>query len=150
MRFPPCPPTASGQCYTLGSNQHGQLGPISCRASRAPYLVEGLLGTRVTRVGCGDAFTLAVGAGEWPRAWETRSPPCQPLGSAWGQPGQPAACASPDGEVYTWGKSARGRLGRKEEETRSPRPVQLEEGPPSLVVSVSCCHGTTLLTLKRE
>ncbi|XP_029142645.1 serine/threonine-protein kinase Nek8 [Protobothrops mucrosquamatus] len=109
--------TASGQCYTLGSNQHGQLGPISCRASRAPYLVEGLLGTRVTRVGCGDAFTLAVGA---------------------------------DGEVYTWGKSARGRLGRKEGETRSPRPVQLEESPPSLVVSVSCCHGTTLLTLKRE
>ncbi|XP_039221471.1 serine/threonine-protein kinase Nek8 isoform X4 [Crotalus tigris] len=107
--------TASGQCYTLGSNQHGQLGPISCRASRAPYLVEGLLGTRVTRVGCGDAFTLAVGA---------------------------------DGEVYTWGKSARGRLGRKEKEARSPRPVQLEEGPPSLVVSVSCCHGTTLLTLK--
>ncbi|KAM3854789.1 serine/threonine-protein kinase Nek8 isoform 2-T2 [Vipera latastei] len=107
--------TASGQCYTLGSNQHGQLGPISCRASRAPYLVEGLLGTRVIKVGCGDAFTLAVGA---------------------------------DGEVYTWGKSARGRLGRKEEETRTPRPVQLEEGPPSLVVSVSCCHGTSLLTLK--
>ncbi|XP_034280413.1 serine/threonine-protein kinase Nek8 [Pantherophis guttatus] len=108
--------TASGQCYTIGSNQHGQLGPISSRASRAPYLVEGLQATRVTMVGCGDAFTLAVGA---------------------------------DGEVYTWGKSARGRLGRKEEETRSPRPVQLEEGgPPSLVVSVSCCHGTTLLTAK--
>uniref|UniRef100_A0A8C5RMK5 non-specific serine/threonine protein kinase n=1 Tax=Laticauda laticaudata TaxID=8630 RepID=A0A8C5RMK5_LATLA len=108
---------ASGQCYTIGSNQHGQLGPVSCRASRAPYLVEGLQATRVTLVGCGDAFTLAVGA---------------------------------DGEVYTWGKSARGRLGRKEEEPRSPRPVQLEEAPPSLVVSVSCCHGTTLLTAKRE
>ncbi|XP_070591603.1 serine/threonine-protein kinase Nek8 isoform X4 [Erythrolamprus reginae] len=107
--------TASGQCYTIGSNQHGQLGPISCRASRAPYLVEGLQATRVTMVGCGDAFTLAVGA---------------------------------EGEVYTWGKSARGRLGRKEEESRSPRPVQLADGPPSLVVSVSCCHGTTLLTAK--
>ncbi|KAG8122483.1 hypothetical protein E2320_017982, partial [Naja naja] len=103
------------KCYTIGSNQHGQLGPVSCRASRAPYLVEGLQATRVTLVGCGDAFTLAVGA---------------------------------DGEVYTWGKSARGRLGRKEEEPRSPRPVQLEEAPPSLVVSVSCCHGTTLLTAK--
>ncbi|XP_025029589.1 serine/threonine-protein kinase Nek8 isoform X2 [Python bivittatus] len=107
--------TATGQCYTVGSNQHGQLGPISCRASRAPYLVEGLQTIRVTMVGCGDAFTLVVGA---------------------------------DGEVYTWGKSARGRLGRKEEETRSPRPVQLEEGSPSLVVSVSCCHGSTLLTVK--
>ncbi|ETE57072.1 Serine/threonine-protein kinase Nek8, partial [Ophiophagus hannah] len=37
---------ASGQCYTIGSNQHGQLGPVSCRASRAPYLAEGLQATR--------------------------------------------------------------------------------------------------------
>uniref|UniRef100_A0A8D2IIS6 non-specific serine/threonine protein kinase n=1 Tax=Varanus komodoensis TaxID=61221 RepID=A0A8D2IIS6_VARKO len=56
--------TASGQCYTVGSNQHGQLGPLSCRASRAPYLVEGLQGVRVVMVGCGDAFTVVVGAGE--------------------------------------------------------------------------------------
>ncbi|XP_063002477.1 serine/threonine-protein kinase Nek8 [Elgaria multicarinata webbii] len=107
--------TASGRCYALGSNQHGQLGPISCRASRAPYLVEGLQAIKVTMVGCGDAFTVVVGA---------------------------------DGEVYTWGKSARGRLGRKDEETRSPRPVLLDEGHPSLVASVSCCHGSTLLTVK--
>ncbi|XP_063151190.1 serine/threonine-protein kinase Nek8 isoform X3 [Candoia aspera] len=60
------------------------------------------------------------------------------------------SAAITDGEVYTWGKSARGRLGRKEEEARSPRPVQLEEGSPGLVVSVSCCHGSTLLTVKRE
>lgn len=55
-----------------------------------------------------------------------------------------------DGEVYTWGKSARGRLGRKEEATQSPRPVQLDEPHPYLVTSVSCCHGNTLLAVKRE
>nr|XP_028563298.1 serine/threonine-protein kinase Nek8 isoform X2 [Podarcis muralis] len=109
--------TATGQCYTVGSNQHGQLGPIPCRASRTPYLVEGLQAVRVTMVGCGDAFTTVVGA---------------------------------DGEVYTWGKSARGRLGRKDEEPRSPRPVQLGETHASLVASVSCCHGSTLLAVKRS
>ncbi|KAF7244221.1 Serine/threonine-protein kinase Nek8 [Varanus komodoensis] len=109
--------TASGQCYTVGSNQHGQLGPLSCRASRAPYLVEGLQGVRVVMVGCGDAFTVVVGA---------------------------------DGEVCSWGKSARGRLGRKDEEARSPRPVLLDEAHPSLVASVSCCHGSTLLALKLD
>nr|XP_008123656.2 PREDICTED: serine/threonine-protein kinase Nek8 [Anolis carolinensis] len=109
--------TASGQCFTLGSNQHGQLGPISCRSSRSPYLVEGLQGVRVAMVGCGDAFTVVVGA---------------------------------DGEVYTWGKSARGRLGRKDEDTRSPRLVHLGETHPIHVASVSCCHGTTLLAVKRE
>ncbi|XP_061460632.1 serine/threonine-protein kinase Nek8 isoform X2 [Rhineura floridana] len=107
--------TALGRCYTTGSNQHGQLGPIPCRASRVPYLVEGLQAMRVTMVGCGDAFTVVVGA---------------------------------DGEVCTWGKSARGRLGRKDEEPRSPRPVHLEETHPSLVAAVSCCHGNTLLAMK--
>lgn len=56
----------------------------------------------------------------------------------------------PDGEVYTWGKSARGRLGRKDEETWSPQPVHLEETHPYLVTSVSCCHGNTLLAIKGE
>ncbi|XP_048375452.1 serine/threonine-protein kinase Nek8 isoform X1 [Sphaerodactylus townsendi] len=107
--------TASGQCYTIGSNQHGQLGPIPCRASRVPYLVEGLQAIKVIMVGCGDAFTVVVGA---------------------------------DGEVYTWGKSARGRLGRKDEEMQNPGPVQLEETHPYVVTSVSCCHGNTLLAVK--
>ncbi|KAJ7309082.1 hypothetical protein JRQ81_008388 [Phrynocephalus forsythii] len=107
--------TDSGKCYTIGSNQHGQLGLLSCQSSRVPYLVEGLQDVRVSRVGCGDAFTVVVGV---------------------------------DGEVYTWGKSARGRLGRKDEAARSPQPVHLAEAHPVLVSSVSCCHGNTLLAVR--
>ncbi|XP_030818421.1 serine/threonine-protein kinase Nek8 isoform X2 [Camarhynchus parvulus] len=107
--------TASGHCYTFGSNQHGQLGTNSCRSSRVPHLVVGLETMKVTVVACGDAFTVAIGA---------------------------------DGEVCTWGKGARGRLGRKDEETGVPRPVQLEETHPYLVTSVACCHGNTLLAVK--
>ncbi|NWR50341.1 NEK8 kinase, partial [Regulus satrapa] len=107
--------TASGHCYTFGSNQHGQLGTNSCRNSRVPHLVVRLETMKVTVVACGDAFTVAIGA---------------------------------DGEVCTWGKGARGRLGRKDEETGVPRPVQLEETHPYLVTSVACCHGNTLLAVK--
>ncbi|XP_038615574.1 serine/threonine-protein kinase Nek8 isoform X2 [Tachyglossus aculeatus] len=107
--------TASGQCYTFGSNQHGQLGSGARHGSRAPCLVGGLQGIRVTMVACGDAFTVAVGA---------------------------------DGEVYTWGKGARGRLGRRDEDSGVPRPVRLDEPHPYVVTSVSCCHGNTLLATR--
>ncbi|XP_078010923.1 serine/threonine-protein kinase Nek8 isoform X2 [Phascolarctos cinereus] len=54
--------TASGQCYTFGSNQHGQLGTSARRGSRAPCLVAGLQGIKVVMVACGDAFTVAISA----------------------------------------------------------------------------------------
>lgn len=55
-----------------------------------------------------------------------------------------------DGEVYSWGKGARGRLGRRDEDAGLPRPVQLDETHPYTVTSVSCCHGNTLLAVRRE
>ncbi|XP_037056468.1 serine/threonine-protein kinase Nek8 isoform X2 [Peromyscus leucopus] len=54
--------TASGDCYTFGSNQHGQLGTSSRRVSRAPCRVQGLEGIKMVTVACGDAFTVAIGA----------------------------------------------------------------------------------------
>lgn len=57
---------------------------------------------------------------------------------------------SADGQVYTWGKGARGRLGRKEEECGTPKPVQLDESCSMAVTSVACCHGNTLLAVKRN
>nr|XP_040036049.1 serine/threonine-protein kinase Nek8 isoform X2 [Gasterosteus aculeatus aculeatus] len=53
-----------------------------------------------------------------------------------------------DGDVYTWGKGARGRLGRKEEDSGIPKAVQLDESHPFTVTSVACCHGNTLLAVK--
>ncbi|XP_069801643.1 serine/threonine-protein kinase Nek8 isoform X1 [Dendropsophus ebraccatus] len=107
--------TALGQCYTFGSNQHGQLGTSTYRHSRVPYLVSAPQGIKVTMVACGDAFTVAV-------------------------------CT--DGQVFTWGKGARGRLGRRDEGTGVPKMVQLEESHPYTVTSVACCHGNTLLAVK--
>uniref|UniRef100_A0A8C9XTL7 non-specific serine/threonine protein kinase n=1 Tax=Sander lucioperca TaxID=283035 RepID=A0A8C9XTL7_SANLU len=107
--------TERGQCFTFGSNQHGQMGCSSRRSSRVPYPVPGLQG--ITMAACGDAFTLAIGS---------------------------------DGEVYTWGKGARGRLGRKEEDSGIPKAVQLDESHPFTVTSVACCHGNTLLAVKRN
>jgi len=57
---------------------------------------------------------------------------------------------SADWEVYTWGKGARGRLGRKEEDSGIPKAVQLDESHPFTVTSVACCHGNTLLAVKRN
>nr|KAF6294992.1 hypothetical protein mMyoMyo1_000128 [Myotis myotis] len=107
--------TASGDCYTFGSNQHGQLGTNARRVSRAPCQVQGLQGIKIAMVACGDAFTVAIGA---------------------------------EGEVYSWGKGARGRLGRRDEDAGLPRPVQLDETHPYTVTSVSCCHGNTLLAVR--
>ncbi|XP_047614990.1 serine/threonine-protein kinase Nek8 isoform X3 [Phacochoerus africanus] len=107
--------TASGDCYTFGSNQHGQLGTNARRVSRAPCQVQGLQGIKISTVACGDAFTVAIGA---------------------------------EGEVFSWGKGARGRLGRKDEDAGLPRPVQLDETHPYTVTSVSCCHGNTLLAVR--
>ncbi|XP_020923143.1 serine/threonine-protein kinase Nek8 isoform X2 [Sus scrofa] len=107
--------TASGDCYTFGSNQHGQLGTNARRVSRAPCRVQGLQGIKISTVACGDAFTVAIGA---------------------------------EGEVFSWGKGARGRLGRKDEDAGLPRPVQLDETHPYTVTSVSCCHGNTLLAVR--
>ncbi|XP_030041889.1 serine/threonine-protein kinase Nek8 isoform X2 [Microcaecilia unicolor] len=53
-----------------------------------------------------------------------------------------------EGEVCTWGKGARGRLGRKDKAAGVPKLVQLEESHPYLVTSVACCHGNTLLAVK--
>ncbi|KAF7650274.1 hypothetical protein LDENG_00128150 [Lucifuga dentata] len=55
-----------------------------------------------------------------------------------------------EGEVYTWGKGARGRLGRKEEDSGIPKAVQLDESHQFTVTSVACCHGNTLLAVKRN
>nr|XP_033778339.1 LOW QUALITY PROTEIN: serine/threonine-protein kinase Nek8 [Geotrypetes seraphini] len=108
-----------GHCYTFGSNQHGQAGANSPHSSRVPYLVKGLERVKVVMIACGDAFTVTIGAGEIYQS-----------------------------QIITWGKGARGRLGRKDKAVGVPKLVQLEESHPYLVTSVACCHGNTLLAVK--
>lgn len=57
---------------------------------------------------------------------------------------------SAEGEVYTWGKGARGRLGRKEEDCGVPKALQLDESHPYVVTSVACFNGNSLLAVKRK
>lgn len=52
-------------------------------------------------------------------------------------------CAA-DGQVYTWGKSQRGRLGREAEEPTYEPKMILFEGMQT-VMSLSTSHGITLL-----
>jgi alpha-tubulin suppressor-like RCC1 family protein len=60
-----CPRAEKGECFTLGSNQHGQMGCSWRRNSRVPFLVPGLQG--IAMAACGDAFSLAIGSGEGDR-----------------------------------------------------------------------------------
>ena len=55
-----------------------------------------------------------------------------------------------DNEVFTWGKSSRGRLGRSDEDSNLPRPVALPRDEPFTVTSLHSSHGSTLISTKRK
>ncbi|XP_067677206.1 serine/threonine-protein kinase Nek8-like isoform X1 [Haliotis asinina] len=55
---------------------------------------------------------------------------------------------SEDGEVFSWGKSSRGRLGRVDEETNVPRQVIFPGEDVFSVVSISCSHGNTVIATR--
>ncbi|XP_035826052.1 serine/threonine-protein kinase Nek8 isoform X2 [Aplysia californica] len=55
---------------------------------------------------------------------------------------------STDNEVFTWGKSSRGRLGRPDEDSHLPKVVALPKDEPFTVNSLSSSHGSTLIATK--
>lgn len=55
-----------------------------------------------------------------------------------------------DGEVFSFGKSARGRLGRSDQDTMTPKRVNIVSDELFAVVSISSSHGTTLLATRRK
>ena len=59
-------------------------------------------------------------------------------------------CLLTDGEIFSWGKSARGRLGRPDEDTGIPKQVQVQADDQFSIVSISCSHGNTLIATKRK
>ncbi|XP_022092238.1 serine/threonine-protein kinase Nek8-like [Acanthaster planci] len=108
--------TDDNVCFTLGSNQFGQLGceteTNSPRIPCSPVFHEDVA---ITAVACGDMFTVALAS---------------------------------DGQVFSWGKSSRGRLGRLEDHSAIPQKVDLNEEEPFVITSVSCNHGNTLLATR--
>ncbi len=59
-------------------------------------------------------------------------------------------CLLTDGEIYSWGKSARGRLGRTEGDTGIPQAIMFGDDHPFTVVSICSNHGSTLMATKRK
>lgn len=55
---------------------------------------------------------------------------------------------SQDNEVFSFGKNARGRLGRSDPETMTPKRVAISNNETFSVVSISCSHGNTLLATR--
>ena len=55
-----------------------------------------------------------------------------------------------DGEVFSFGKSARGRLGRSDDDTMTPKHVSFQSEEVFEVVSISCSHGNTLVATRRK
>ncbi|XP_063404093.1 serine/threonine-protein kinase Nek8-like [Mytilus trossulus] len=53
-------------------------------------------------------------------------------------------------DVYSWGKSSRGRLGRTEENTTEPGKIIFIGEDPFIAVDLSCSHGNTLLCTKPQ
>nr|XP_026484631.1 probable E3 ubiquitin-protein ligase HERC2 isoform X1 [Vanessa tameamea] len=68
--------TDTGEVYTWGDNDEGQLGDGTTLAAQRPRLLMALQGKRVTRVACGSAHTVALCV-EAPPA--PRPPPAAPL-----------------------------------------------------------------------
>ncbi|XP_049884481.1 probable E3 ubiquitin-protein ligase HERC2 isoform X2 [Pectinophora gossypiella] len=68
--------TDTGEVYTWGDNDEGQLGDGTTLAAQRPRLLMALQGKRVTKVACGSAHTVALCV-EAPRA--PRPPPAPPL-----------------------------------------------------------------------
>ncbi len=56
----------SGECYTFGGNQFGQLGVDGEVTPRAVQKVAALEHMKITRVACGDTFSTAVSEGLTP------------------------------------------------------------------------------------
>ena len=57
---------------------------------------------------------------------------------------------SSDGEVFSFGKSARGRLGRSDEDTMTPKRVNFQTDEVFEIVSISSSHGNTLVATRRK
>ncbi|KAJ8040924.1 Serine/threonine-protein kinase Nek8 [Holothuria leucospilota] len=110
--------SASGDCWVLGSNQYGQMGCSNEEEVATPR--------QAVKVTCESSAKLThVECGD-----------------------MFTVAVSENGEVFSWGKGGRGRLGRPTQKTsHSPQQVVLPMEDAFDVTSLSCSHGNTLLAV---
>ena len=155
--------THSGQVYTLGTGDQGQLGHGNTLGCEEPKLVQTLADRAVAQVACGRAFCLALTAeGDvygWGAADEGQ------LGIGRTQPsfvprylsalqGTPVAmiatgaahCAalSVYGRVYTWGEALCGQLGLGLPLRSKPAPCEVTALPDCMAVACGDFHTVAL------
>jgi len=112
--------TILGKCFTFGSNQFGQLG-IGRLVEHDSAIIRKVY--RVTELETQHIVQVACG--------DTYT-----------------VVVSNDGNVFSWGKGARGRLGRMGKADNLPAVVTFTDCDKLDVISLSCSHGTTLLAAR--
>ena len=88
----------SGEVYTWGDNDEGQLGDGTTNAIQRPRLVAALQGKKINRVACGSAHTLAWSTSKPTNAGKLPAPvpaPPRPRPHPQTQPSLPALTPSP-------------------------------------------------------
>lgn len=125
-----------GRLIMFGSNKHGQLGTGDFKKHNSPHVVEGpLLGKTVTKVACGDDFTVAATSGKGRLSSQLKGVvdyvPCT---------------HAVDNTLYSWGLGDGGQLGAPVPAGRKaisvPRPVF---GSLYSIPELSCRHWHTIM-----
>ena len=159
--------THAGEVYTFGSGEFGQLGHRRYNDEAAPRVVDTLAGTTVTRVSAGYRHTMIctntgqvhtfgdgdaglLGHGEPGRQTRELAPRVvEALAGKWvvgvTAGGDHSAAWTADGEVYTWGHGAYGRLGHgTSQNEHAPRVVEILRG--AAVIGVAAGQITAMWT----
>jgi alpha-tubulin suppressor-like RCC1 family protein len=153
-----------GEVLTWGSGGQHRLGHGTEDDEQGPRLVEGLVGTNIIQVECGDQFTVALSeqgevytwgsGGSWTDAgalghgdsedcpvpkqvtWFDENDPDNP-GIVQIAAGKGHVLAlDGDGQVWSWGKGDYGRLGNGGSTSQlTPQPVELFEDIPCMFVA---------------
>ncbi|XP_052802250.1 serine/threonine-protein kinase Nek9-like [Mya arenaria] len=157
--------TTESQVYTWGDGSKGQLGHGDLTSLAKPKLVEALTGKSITRACCGEGFSVftsdrgivltcgdgsqgCLGHADWSAAYRPRL-----IESLLSVDVIAVACGpshvvvvGSEGEIFSWGNGAAGRLGLGTEDNHC-QPMKVTVTESVLIREVFCGYdGTMLLT----